>query len=334
MKIVFDSPNFFPLTGGLENLVMDLAIELSLLGHSVTLFTRTPGAGPDDFGFDVLRRPGLARRLQRLAAADVLVQFNVSLKGLLSWLPARPPLVVSHQTPNTDDWRGRLKSWVANHWCARNIGCSAHMSRPFRHAQTIPNPYNQLIFKNFLPWNQRKSELLFVGRLVSDKGVDVLLQALAILAAEGLRPALKVVGAGPEEIPLKKLCALLGLDNQVSFAGLLREQALAAIMNEHRILVVPSTWEEPFGIVALEGLACGCWLIGSSGGGLPEAIGPGGAVFPNGDAAALAACLRDALLQPENCVPDPEKIHPHLERHHRSAIAREYAAVLENLVVR
>ena len=98
---------------------------------------------------------------------------------------------------------------------------------------------------------------------------------------------------------MQELAKRLGLDNQVQFRGAQSGPDLASTLNQHQILVVPSKYDEPFGVVALEGIACGCAVIGSNGGGLPEAIGPCGITFPNGDMAALENALDRLLTQPE-----------------------------------
>jgi glycosyltransferase involved in cell wall biosynthesis len=87
----------------------------------------------------------------------------------------------------------------------------------------------------------------------------------------------------------------LHLQSQVEFAGPQHGEQLAKLLQQHQVLVVPSFWQEPFGIVALEGIACGCVIVGSAGGGLAEAIGPCGLTFPNGDAGALAKAMAKLL---------------------------------------
>src|SRR5262249_13134764 len=116
----------------------------------------------------------------------------------------------------------------------------------------IGNPYDDATFR-LLPNVAREQALIFVGRVVSDKGVDLLLRALKRLQNENLFPALTIVGSGPEEQSLRKLTSELALDRQVTFAGQKSGTALAEILNRHRIMVVPSRWPEPFGVVALEG---------------------------------------------------------------------------------
>jgi len=143
----------------------------------------------------------------------------------------------------------------------------------------------------------REKDIVFLGRLVSDEGCDLALRALAILKQEGLHPSFTVIGDGPEMQALKQLTAELGLVDRVDFLGTIRE-GRGKIVARHRIMVVPSIWEEPFGVVALEGIAVGCALVASRGGGLPEAVGPCGILFPNGDVEALASALKNVMVSP------------------------------------
>jgi glycogen(starch) synthase len=106
---------------------------------------------------------------------------------------------------------------------------------------------------------------------------------------------LKVIGEGPCRNDLEERVRKLGLADQVEFLGAIVGEPLVNILNRHKILVVPSSWNEPFGIVALEGIACGCMVIGSSGGGLPEAIGP------CGDYVLLTATVANLPMQLNPC---------------------------------
>ncbi len=332
VKIILYSPSFHPRTGGLENVVLDLAHEFSRAGHTVSVLTSTPAQGADIFPFLVLRSAGFWKQVKTMRQADLVLQFNVSLRGLLPWSLTARPLVVSHQTANWTDLRGRLKTWVANHLAALNIGCSQYMSNQFFQAITIPNPYDNNLFRITIPWEQRTRDLIFVGRLVSDKGADLLLKALAVLQQNEQTPNLTLVGTGPEAGKLHNMVQDLGLEEQVRFVGLKKGTELAGLINQHRIMVIPSVWDEPFGIVALEGLACGCLVIGSGGGGLPEAIGGLGLTYPNQDALSLAACLQRVLEKPAAFLPHPKVLEIHLNRHRRAAIAREYLTVLARIV--
>ncbi|HWA33620.1 MAG TPA: glycosyltransferase family 4 protein, partial [Cyclobacteriaceae bacterium] len=276
MRIVFFSPNFLPLTGGLENVMRDWALGLGALGHHVTIVTLTPSQLVDDFPFKVYRNPGVVKIWRLMRSADVVMQFNVSLKSIIPWIASRRPMVVSHQSTNVDV-RGRwtrfgfVKQFIANHLVRRNIACSAYVRSFTKNSVVIHNPYNSSLFRR-IQTIEREFDLLFVGRLVSDKGCDLLINALSILKKEyQIRPSLTVIGDGPERGALENLVRSEDVVQQVRFAGKLAGEDLVQQINQHRILVVPSTWEEPFGIVALEGLACGCKVIIADSGGLPEA---------------------------------------------------------------
>jgi len=94
---------------------------------------------------------------------------------------------------------------------------------------------------------------------------------------------------------------------------------------------VPSRYQEPFGIVALEGIACGCVVVGSEGGGLREAIGPCGLTFPNGDASALARCLAQLLRDDESVRALRRPAAQHLLRFRRAKVAGEYLRLMRSL---
>ena len=162
-----------------------------------------------------------------------------------------------------------------------------------------------------------------MGRLVSSKGCDLVLRALGILKSEGLRPSFTVIGDGPEMSTLKQLAIDLDVVEQVNFMGTLREGRGREVAR-HRIMVVPSIWEEPFGVVALEGIAAGCVVVASRSGGLPEAVGPCGVLFPNGDIQALAETLREVLTNASRRQDLLLKRHEHLNNFRPENVARQY----------
>lgn len=332
MRILIYSPAFLPRIGGLELNTAMIATELAALGEEVLVATTTPG-GADELPFRVLRHPSPLELLRATRWCDVFLQQNVSLRGLWPLLLARRPWVVSHhswycRTDGRVAWQDRLKRRLAGR-ADGSIAVSRAMADDLGvPTRVITNPYQDEVFR-LLPGVERSGDLVFVGRLVSDKGVDLLLDALARLAARGLRPRLTIIGEGPERPLLVASAARLGLAPQVEFLGTRTGEELARLLNGRRILVVPSRYNEPFGIVALEGIACGCLVIGSTGGGLREAIGPCGLTFPNGDAAALAGLLERALGDPEEGRDLLRNAPEHLARHRAGVVARAYLEVLE-----
>jgi len=296
VKILLGSHHFFPSTGGIETVSNLLAREFGKLGHEVRVVTQT--GGDADFPFPVVRGPGLLELLRNVRWSDVFLQNNISLRTLWPLLFIRRPLFIAHQTwiTNPDGsigWQHRLKRFLL-HYATSFAISRAIADRLPRPSICVGNPYDDAVFTDS-PATRRERELIFVGRLVSDKGLGLLLDALKLLET---KPWLTIVGDGPERAALGKQAANLQLQSQIEFVGQRRDEELAKLLRQHQILVVPSLWQEPFGIVALEAIACGCVVIGSAGGGLAEAIGPCGLTFPNGDATALARAIARLLADP------------------------------------
>src|SRR5690606_687593 len=103
---------------------------------------------------------------------------------------------------------------------------------------------------------------------------------------------LNIIGDGPEMTNIKSLVSQYGLEARVVFNGFMHGEELARALNRHKVMVVPPIGVEGFGIVALEGLACGCEMIVSKAGGLPEAVAEFGLTFEMGDVDALVNCMQ------------------------------------------
>ena len=332
MKILFSSYTFRPNIGGIETVSEIVVEQFIAAGHEVELITETPGDVFGETRYRVNRSPSIKNLVTLLRSCDLFFQNNISLRSLLPALLLQKRSIVVHQTwiRNTSGkigWNGRIKRMLLgrvtnvaiSHAIARDIGAKSVV---------IPNPYRDELFR-IVPDTVRDKTLVFVGRLVSDKGVDLLLRALAQLRSEKLTPDLTIVGTGPEFENLSALTHELDLQEQVSFAGQKTGEELVRLLNQHRIMVIPSLWAEPFGVVALEGIACGCAIIGSEAGGLKEAIGPCGITFANGSDRLLADALK-CLLRDEGLANSFPRAGPkHLERFKARKIAREYLQLIE-----
>lgn len=141
----------------------------------------------------------------------------------------------------------------------------------------------------------------FAGRLVREKGVDVLLQAFAMVVAQVAEARLLVAGSGPEGEHLKRLIADLGLSDSVATLGHLSRQELEHRFAQAWVQAIPSRWEEPFANVALEALMRGTAVVASASGGLTEIVQDGrtGFLVPSGDAGTLAEALLKLLRDRE-----------------------------------
>ncbi|MCW6038110.1 glycosyltransferase [Spirulina subsalsa FACHB-351] len=335
MKILVYCPLFYPSVGGVEIITHLLAQEWTKLGQEVIVLCQTPNKDPDEFPFPVLRNPSLKKVRELTGWCDVFFQTCVSLKGV--WLPLLmgKPLAISHQTWYREPGHplslpSALKLAVTRF--ATNISVSEAIAKHLPAPSTvIPNAYWDNIFR--LSPTPRHRELIFVGRLVSDKGVDLLIKALQQLKTQGLTPHLTLIGDGPEEPLLRQQVAEYNLTPQVDFKGLQPPATIAQLLNQHQILVIPSRWQEPFGIVALEGIACGCVVVASQGGGLPEAIGPCGITFPNQNLEQLTTILHDLLTNPQQLAIYKANAIPHLQKHQPQTIAQAYLNLLQTVLL-
>jgi glycosyltransferase involved in cell wall biosynthesis len=133
----------------------------------------------------------------------------------------------------------------------------------------------------------------YVGRLHSEKGVQDLLDAFALLLAPGA--TLLLVGDGPHRELLEARACEQGVADQVTFLGAIDRLALPPVLQAMDALVVPSRttagWKEQFGRVLVEAFLSGAPVVGSSSGSIRELIGADGVVYPEGDVAALAAAI-------------------------------------------
>jgi glycosyltransferase involved in cell wall biosynthesis len=132
--------------------------------------------------------------------------------------------------------------------------------------------------------------VLFSGRLVSTKGVQVLLQAMVRVRPDCV---LNIVGDGPYRRQLELLVAELTLETRVRFLGSVPHEDCAELIGHASIVVVPSLLPEPFGMSGPEAQGCERAVVASRIGGIAEWLveGETGLGFPAGDASALAECI-------------------------------------------
>jgi glycogen(starch) synthase len=334
LKILLSSHAFSPSIGGIESVSALLAKEFSRLGHSVTIVTQTANGVGEESSCSIVRVPSVRKLFGLIKWCDVFWQNNLSLRNVWPALYLQKPVVITHQgsycrRPVGFDLMQRAKHAVVNR--NTSVAISQFVASCFQtRSIIIPNPYDSRVFAASSASPERNQDLVFVGRIVSEKGLDVLLESLAHLGSRELHPQLTVVGSGPELAGMQQRAKALGCYEQVVFTGAKRGADLAEILSRHRILVVPSRYDEPFGIVALEGIACGCAVVGSSGGGLPEAIGPCGITFPNGDPSALSTALEKLLIQPNEPVRLAANAQEHLAQFQPDLIAKRYLDLFQS----
>lgn len=138
----------------------------------------------------------------------------------------------------------------------------------------------------------------YAGRLVPEKGLDILLLA----TAQAPQVRVHIAGAGPEKSLLEYLVKQHGLSGRVRFERLRPSTAMPQFYAQLDAFVLPSrtrpNWKEQFGRVLIEAMACGVPVIGSTCGEIPAVIGEAGLTFPEDDVEALAAHLRALAADP------------------------------------
>ena len=169
---------------------------------------------------------------------------------------------------------------------------------PIKSLRVIPNGVD---LDRFVPSGSSSTDqyILFVGRLVVQKGVDVALQAFSVLLRRCPHVRLIVVGDGSLALYFQRVARYLGLSSQVSFVGWKTGQSLVRLYQGAEVVVMPSFYE-PFGIVVLEAMACGRPVVATRTGGLAEVVedGVNGFLVPPGDYLRLAQRIAALLLDP------------------------------------
>lgn len=142
----------------------------------------------------------------------------------------------------------------------------------------------------------------YLGRLVPEKGIDLLFAAVRQLRDQGLNCRLVLCGSGSSETDLRQEAQRLQIEDFVTWRGAVRHDAAPAEISKFDVLVLPSlsipTWKEQFGHVLIEAMAMGVPVIGSTCGEIPNVISRADLVFQEGDALGLAAILEKMICEP------------------------------------
>ncbi len=196
------------------------------------------------------------------------------------------------------------RRWLCSR-AARNIGPSRHIAS----RSALPN--TQVVFHGvpslpvLPPTERNESEpvsFAYVGRLVIEKGIPVLLHASHQLTQRGFDFHVRILGDGPERQNLENLSTRLGLQDRVEFLGSVPLERVSEALGRADAIVMPSVWEDVAPLVAIEQMMRGKLMIASAIGGLGEEVAGVGLTFPAGDAAALANCMMRVLERPQTAI--------------------------------
>jgi glycosyltransferase involved in cell wall biosynthesis len=257
-----------------------------------------------------------ARRLQEEIATfrpDVIHThlFPADLVTVLATRAGRAstPMVLSEHAESNRRRRlplsRHLEGWIYGHYdrivCVSalvEISLSAWIPAIQSRTTVVPNAVEMPI-DGWDAGGQFTTDLIFVGRLFEQKGLDQLIDALSLLRSRGIRPSLDVVGEGPRRIEYERLVQRQDLVGQVRFLG--RRTNAQALMRGARALVMPSRFEG-LPLVLLEGMSLGMPVIATAVSGASEVIRDGwsGSLVRPLDIEALAEAIVAVLRDPES----------------------------------
>jgi len=193
------------------------------------------------------------------------------------------------------------RRWLCQRVVA-NIAVSQHVAHRIMlpNTQTIYHGINDLgpVARNGSGVGNHQFEIGYVGRLVSEKGLPLLLEASKRLEDAGFVFWLIFVGDGPDRSELEDLTRRLGLQARTRFLGELSGTSLEEAVRPLQVVVMPSLCEETAGLAAIEQMMRGGVVIAADIGGLGEVVGDAGLKFTAGDSSALYSCLRRVLEEP------------------------------------
>ena len=318
MRLLFACDPLLPVPpagyGGIERIVDDLVRHFRARGHVVGLVAKAGSTCPADAfvpwpderiaGLGSTLRNALALRATVARFRPDVVHSFARLAYLVALLPGTLPKVMSYQRHTGGRGVGVAARLGGRH--LRFTGCSEFICAQGRRAggvwTAIPN-FVDLARFDFAPAVPADAPLVFLSRLDDIKGPDT---AIAIARAAGRRLILAGnVSADPRQRRFfeERLRPHFGRDG-IEYVGEVGDAAKDRLLRSAAALLVPIRWEEPFGIVFAEALACGTPVISCPSGALPEIVESGrtGFLIPSEDVAAgVVAVSRLAEIDRRAC---------------------------------
>lgn len=253
-----------------------------------------------------------ANLIGKRARGSDIIHCNWSLSGLAAYLSMfrhKTPYVITVQ--GSDIFKTRHIPFVrtfiglalkkAEHIIALSEDLKSATSGfgvPLEKITVIPNGVNIEQFP-MGDKSERKTQIIFVGSLIERKGVNYLIEAMAIVKEKHSNYQLLLIGEGRDRDNFEKLVTRLGLEKTVIFMGTQPQQRVSELMQESRLFVLPSI-EEGQGVVLVEALASGTPCVGSRVGGIPDVITPEvGRLVEPGDVKGLTEAINIYLEDDE-----------------------------------
>lgn len=313
--------------GGSELVAGNLAEELVRRGHEVTLFAHPDSttsarlvAFPEAASIGDFDRHELVHAARALEhAAD----FDIIHNHCLSVGPALAALVTATRKPvvSTLHYQHTIAPAFPEH---PYVAISRSQRALAKALNVVGVVYNGIECVRFPVVERKSSYLLYMGRMDARKGTDIAIQVARLLDAE-------LILAGPppaqDQVPFYEERVRPFFGGRVTYVGEVKGRRKVELLARARCVLVPSRWNEPFGLVACEAMACGTPVVASTRGALPELIADGETGF-------LAATPEEmtAAVERAGCI-DPHRCRRHVERYFSAAsMADGYLAIYDALL--
>lgn len=332
MRILYWNEIFLPDIGGAEINTAHLANRFQQAGHSCQVIASHGRTAQEDrstyeglpvrrfwFHRELLRRDLKSiRSLQRSVDETIsefrpdLIHLGTSQPSLFFYLHSRetrkiPTLATIYEPPHSlvdphsllGQALGRVRGISACSGAIRNA-LLQHLPELDSISRVIHLGLPMPDLDPGLPsWDPPR--LLCAGRLVPEKGFDLALAAFAQLGETFPQLEMTIAGDGPHRAALIDQAESCGLGDRVTFSGWITPEEMPALMASHSIVLVPSRWNEPFGLVALEASQVARPVVAAADGGLPEVVAEEttGLLFPPGDVAGIRDAVARLLGDPD-----------------------------------
>lgn len=272
-----------------------------------------------DWPLSTRRAATLAFELKRRFRPTVLhthflSKFDPNLAVLKFGSGARTLIATDHSSWSISGKRGlrALFAKVRSHWLNRHVDSVISVSEFNRRRNIVGVHYPESrihVIHNGVDTESHSpvyhavhqpARIAFAGQLILQKGVLTLLRAAKILYEAGIDFSLQIAGVGDLRQELEQLVAEFSLGGRVRFLGQI--DWVPRLFADADIVVVPSEWDEAFGMVCAEAAACGACVVASSAGALPEVLGmneEAGLIFKKGDAHDLARQIERVIVDEE-----------------------------------